>query len=462
MTIEAQLVENVLSKNFADYDSEDLRYAKHRITDTIGALIGGVHASGADMMLEIVKGWGGTEESTILGIGEKVPAANAVLAMGIMARANDFEPAGGPEIAGRKSPGHYSATSVPVAFAIAEKLGLGGKDLINALILGDDLGSRIGTAGAASFDAGWDPAGTCSRFASTAITGKLIDLNKDQMLNALGIALTQVAGTMLPVYDYTHSFNLSQGLAGWNGILSVELAQRGFTGPKDFLFGNFGYYQQFGHDVDPGILTGDLGKKFYSDEEFKLFPCCRGIASPIETALKLVKENDINPEEIKDIQIDLPPKSKTSFLIQPFRTGPSLKATAILNTTFNVANVFLRGDVGLGHYRDEAILDSRIKNLTDKIRINTTASGEKFYCEITVKMGDGSVFSAITEEPRGDYRNKPITKGEIREKFFASAAFSGAISLEQAERALDLLDRLETLDSLTELINVLTPEAKLS
>lgn len=460
MTIILEMVRNVLDKQFEDFDSQTIEYAKIRIMDTVGAIIGGVNSSGADMILELVKQWGGREESTILPVGEKVPATNAVLAMGIMARSNDFEPGGGPLIDGKKSPGHYSATTVPTALSVSEKLGLDGKTLITSLILGDDLASRIGVAGAGPIEAtGWDPAGTCSRFGASAIAGKLIGLDETQMLNALGIVFTQMAGTMQPVFEYTHSFKLSQGVAGWNGILSAELAKKGFTGPRDPLMGEFGYFRQYCKDVDRNILTKDLGKRYYSDEEFKLYPCCRGNAGSVESAKKLVKENDLYMDNIAEINIDVAPGMKDSFLNQPFRTDACPQATGILNIKYNVANVLLRKDAKLEHYTDEAICDPEILKVIQKIRINPILKqGGRLSSLIRVKMNNGREFSEFTDIPRGDFYESPLTKDEIRSKFRASAGFTNIIKIKKVEKALNLIENLEELDNVRVLVKSLIPD----
>ena len=458
MNVSQELVRNVLDTEFEDFDSETVDYAKNRIIDTIGALIGGIHSSGCDMILDLVREWGGKEESTILATGDKIPAANATLVMGIMARSNDFEPGGGPEIDGKKFPGHYSATTVPTAFAMAEKLGMSGKELITALILGDDLAGRIGVAGAAPWDIGWDPAGLCSRFGATAIAGKLMGLNESQMLNALGIALNQLSGTMQAVLDYTHTCKLNQGVAAWNGIISAELARRGFTGPKDPLMSRFGYFHQYSREVEPGIMTRELGKKFYADDEFKLYPCCRGNAGSVESTLKLVQENDMEPGDIVEVTIDLSPMWVDSFLIQPFEVGDCPQMSAILNLYYNVANALIRKTVKLEHYTDESIRDPKILKLTRKIKINPTVPGERMSSLVRVKMKDGRELSAFTEVPRGDLRVTPITREEIKDKFRASTAFSKAISQENAEKALNMLDGLEELGDLTDLVETLTPD----
>lgn len=457
MDVTRQLIANLIYINYEGLKPETVDYARTRIIDTIGCLLGGIHSSGADMMLDMVKGWGGNPESTVLGFGYKLPAVNASLAMGVMARSNDFEPAGGPDISGTKSPGHYSATSVPTAFVMTEKLGSSGKELITALVLGDDLAARIGNAGAGPWDLGWDPAATCSRFAAAAIAGKLMKLNQEQMINALGIVFTQISGTMLPVMEYTHSFKISQGLAGWNGIFSAELAKRGFTGPQDFLFGPFGYYRQYCREVKKEILTAGLGEQYYADEEFKLFPCCRGNHSSIETTLKLVTDNDIDANDIEEIKIKVNSSWKGSFLIQPFQTRNSSQAAAILNLYYNVASVILRKDTKLDYYTDGAVNNPEIAGLIKKIKIDLTGTGKRMTSQVIIRMKDGREYAGSTDLPRGDYRFTPLTREEIKNKFFTNVKYSGAITLHKAVKAYDLLNRLEDLDNINELVEALTP-----
>jgi 2-methylcitrate dehydratase PrpD len=282
--------------------------------------------------------------------------------------------------------------------------------------------------------------------------------NEEQILNAIGIAFMQISGSMIAVMDYTHSSKLLQGVAGWNGILSAELAQRGFSGPREPLMGQFGYYQQFSRGVDTEIITRDLGKKFYADEEFKLYPCCRGNASSVETTLKLVSENDIEPSQIKEIYIELNPFWKGSFLIQPFKIGPCTQVSAILNLNYNVSSALLRKSSRLENYTDEAIRDPAVQELANKIKISTDSTGKRMSCLIRVVTLDNREYSASIDVPRGDYTSNPITKGEIIEKFKTSAAFSRAITGDNAKRAIDMLERLEELKDLTGLINVLIPK----
>ena len=74
--------------------------------------------------------------------GIRVPLHNAALVNGVMARSYDFEPTG-PLVDGKSTPAHLSGTTVPTAITVAEHKGVSGRDLLTALILGDDIASRI-------------------------------------------------------------------------------------------------------------------------------------------------------------------------------------------------------------------------------------------------------------------------------------------------------------------------------
>ena len=191
MDIMTELTRNVLRTPFDAFDFSVVESAKERIIDVVGCTIGGANAPGCSMLLDLVREWGGREEATIIVHGVKVPAHNAALVNSIMARSYDFEPCGSL-VNGKTTPAHISGTTVPVALTMGEARGASGKDVLTALILGDDLTSRIIAASNVNLDSGFDQTGIANMFGATAIAGRLLGLNEHQMLNALGIALNQV------------------------------------------------------------------------------------------------------------------------------------------------------------------------------------------------------------------------------------------------------------------------------
>jgi len=270
-----KLAANVLETRFENFDNATLEATRYRIIDTLGCLIGGSTDSGNPELVELMRDEGGKQEATILVHGGKIPAANATMVNSIMARSFDFEPVS-PLVEGVGCPGHTSGTTVPTAITIAEAVNASGREMITALLVGDDIAARILAASGFGFTLGWDGVGTVNTFGVTAIAGKLLGLDKLQMRNSFGIALNLIGTTFQTIWDGTTAFKLPQGLAARNGIFAAQLAKAGWSGPEDALFSRFGYYKMFTEGCQkPEALTRDLGKKFYYDGTIKPYPCCR-------------------------------------------------------------------------------------------------------------------------------------------------------------------------------------------
>jgi len=456
MNVCKQLAENMTGTSFETFNHNVVENAKNRIIDVIGCLIAGANLPPSPMLVEMVREWGGKEESTILVHGGRAPTYNVGMVNTIMARLLDFEPIS-PVVDGRGNLVHLSATTVPAAFAVAEQKRAGGKELITALILGDDLASRIIAASESHANLGWEPMGTVTTFGAAAIAGRLSRFNEDQMLNAFGIALDQIGGTVQSVWEGTHAFVLPQGLATRAGIFSAELAGRGFSGVKDALLSQYGYFALYCRTYNPEILTKGLGKNFYADGTFKVYPSCRGTHAAIDCALDIVHKNKIKIEDISEITLGVLRSSHEGFLgflAQPFEIGDYPPATAKFNLRYNVANALVRKSARVEHFTDEFIGDTRVCELARKVKLTDLPSSAEFNTVLEIKMKDGRILSAGTNTSRGG-PDSPLSDGEIREKFRANVAFSNTITVRNAEEALDMLNHLEEVDDVKQIVNLL-------
>ena len=134
---------NVVDTWFENFDKVTVETAKNRIIDTVGCLIGGANDPGNPELVNLVKEYGGKAEATILFHGGQVPAGNAAMLNSIMARSFDFEPVS-PLVEGRGTPGHISGTTVMTAITMGEVQDITGKELLTALLVGDDIRKGIG------------------------------------------------------------------------------------------------------------------------------------------------------------------------------------------------------------------------------------------------------------------------------------------------------------------------------
>jgi len=455
MDISRQFAANVVQTSFKSLDELTISRARWRVLDAIGCLISGANAAGCKAMLTLVKQWGGAAESTVLVHGVKAPAHHAAMMNSLMTRSFDFEPVDA-EGENKSSPAHISGTTVPTALAMAEQRAASGLDLITALVLGDDIVCRLGVASGFDFDLGWDNTGTINGFGATAVAGKLLGLDEKQLHNAFGIVLNQLAGTMDGVMDKSMAFKLPIALSARNGIFAAELAGQGFAGVKDPFLGTNGFFKLYCRNHNTQDIVKNLGKKFYADAIIKPYSACRMTHSSIDSALKIARGNDYKVTDIKEIEVLVTPGTFKGFCSQPLFFGETPQVEAAFSIPYTVACALLRKEVKPDYFTEEAIRDPEIQSLIGKMRLLPEIPADKGQMtEINVKMKDGRVLTASTDFPKGHYVKSPLTADEIKAKYRNNVAYSKTVSNKKAEKALEIILKLEELKDVRELTGLL-------
>jgi 2-methylcitrate dehydratase PrpD len=455
MSITDELVSNLLETRFEDFPQDVVELAKYAVIDGVGCVVGGANDTGCPMIIELIQEWGGKEESTILVHGVRAPSHNVALANAVMARSFDYGMVD-MFVEGEVRPSHIGETLVPTAVAVAEQQAMSGRELLTAFILGEDLVARVMAASIPKIT--WDITGTGNTLGATALTGRLLGLDNRKMVHAFGIALNQMGGTTQNLIERVHGFKLGQGLSAQRGIFSVKLAGKGFTGVKDPLTGNLGYFELFSPDYQPEVLTRNLGRKFYSEVTFKPYPSCRGTHGAIDCSLEIVKKHDIEAEEIDEVIIMIPEQSYPPIIREPFTMGIVPHVDAIFSLPYTVACALLRGSVSVEHFTDEAMNDPRIAEMTKKVKIDIQEFPHESYLASTVnvRMKDGRELSAHVNVPKGNEVDNPLTREEKRDKFRGNVRFSNKVSPDDCEKALHLLENLEDIEDVGEIVRLLS------
>jgi 2-methylcitrate dehydratase PrpD len=331
-----------------------------------------------------------------------------------------------------------------------------GREVLSALILGDDLASRVIAASNLNIDSGWDSTGTANAFGATAIAARLYGLDERQTLNALGLALNRLAGTFQNIYDGAHSFKLPQGLAAEAGIFSAALARKGFTGVRDALLSQNGYFSLYCRSYQLDALTHDLGQKFYADNSHKPYPCCRSNHAAIDCVLDLLQRHPILPEDIEQIIVDITPTAKNFAVGQTFKIRDVPQIDAAFSLQYTVASTLLRKGIRLEHFTDEFVTDPAVLALAGKIRLRDAIPPDKpLAARVRIEMKHGGELEERVDMPKGNGTLTPLSAEEKRKKFFDNAAFSEALPPSRAEELLYLLERIEDLDDLSTVARLL-------
>lgn len=456
-TATQELIHNMLDVDFSSFDARTIRNAKNQIIDLAAVMVSGYNGPGNAALLDLVKDWGGKGEATILVHGNKVPLPAAAMMNSLQCRSYDHE-AVGPYPFGQNKDmfaGHVESSTVPAAFSVSEFVKASGKDLISAVVLGGDLAARIAFVEGIGFNHPFDPVGTANAFGVAGIAGRLLGLNENQMMNAFGILVTQVAGNFRSLWDGVLTFKLYGATAARNGILAALWAQRGYTGLKDPLFGPQGYFECYcPKPYHPEYMNRDLGKEFYSQGMHKKYPSCYGNHNIIDCGLDILKEHDLDAEEIQEITIGIPAMMLNSYGTMPFKEGDSQPA-ALFYQAYSAANVLLRKGARVEHYTEEAVRDPKVVALAGKVK-HAVSRQKNGATELIVKMQNGKVYEAVYQYPmmRG-YPARPLSQEEITEKYWNNINFCGKIPRERAEKALNMIENLEEVENVADLVNLL-------
>jgi 2-methylcitrate dehydratase PrpD len=451
-----KLAADALETKFENFSRETLEAAKYRIIDTLGCLIGGAADSGNPELLNLIKEQGGKKDATILIHGIKAPIANAAMMNCIMARSFDFGPVS-PLVEGVSCPGHISETTIPAAFTLAEMVNASGKEFITALLVGDNVATRILAASGFGFSLGWDGVGTVNTFGVAATAGRLFGLNQLQLRNALGIALNQIGTTFQSFWDGTTAFKLPQGLAARGGITSAQLAKAGWSGPEDALFGRFGYYKMFTDGAHkPEVLTEGLGSKYYYDGTIKPYPCCRIPHAAIQAAETLVKKHNLKAVDIKAVKLETAQGGLDHVCGHPFIIGSFPHGNAAFSYEYVLASTFLFGTLKPEHMTEKAIRNPQIAEFIKKIKLAAVTDIPFERARLTVTLNDGREMTETVLNVKGDPLTNPMTHDDIIVKYWVNVDFTQKISKKKAEKLLDNILNIEKVDSIRKLVPLLT------
>jgi 2-methylcitrate dehydratase PrpD len=457
-TLTDQVTQHIIGTGFDAIDARTVQRAKVRLIDSLGNIAAGHRAQGNDAVVQLAARWGGAQESAVLVHGLRVPAQTAAMVNAVMMRSYDFEAIGAEGPDRTQAAAHISGTTVPVALAVAERVGAGGRDLLTALILGDDLASRLGAASGFDVYSGGDNTGTINGLGGTAVAAKLMGLDTRQLRNALGIVENQLAGTVANIFDQTLAFKLPMAFAARNAVVSAEMAELGFTGPVDAIGGRHGFLDMYCAKPAPGKITHRLGEEFYADCVIKPWASCRASHPSLDACVRLVTENQVDLDTIEQIRIHVTPRTLAGFVGQPFEIGECPEVSGAFSIRFTAATALMYGTVRPEHLTIEHMNDPRLRALLGKITlVDSLPPHEYLTAEVELLLQGGSQLRTRVDVPRGDIYAAPLSEAEILDKYYANVEFGGRVSRAAAEEAVETINNLESLGDITALVKLFTP-----
>ena len=444
------LSEYAVGLTYGDLDAATVHQVKRTVVDTLGCALGGYWSEPAQIARQLAGSVGGREPARIIGAADSSAPDWAAFANGVMIRyldCNDsyFSPGGG-----------HPSDMIAAVLAMAEARNRDGQDVITAITLAYEIFCRLSDQ-VVSGDLGWDQ-GMFSVVGAAAAAGQLLRLNREQMGNAISLALAP----NLPL-GVTRTGELSMwkgcatAAATRAGVFAAQLAAAGMTGPGEPFAGPRGLWEQAGV-AQPVTLDpfGGRGQPFLINHTtFKFYPSQIHTQAPIGLALELRPQ--VNLSEIAAIVVQTYRSGVSSPETEPEKWAPQTRETADHSIPFLVALALQEGAVTPASFTPEKIADPALRALMGRMTLTegpgfTEKYPGQYNCRIEITTRAGDTFAAATAYPKG-HRQNPLDDGEVSAKFCRLAM--PTITAAQCRAALELLWKLESRPDLREVYDAL-------
>lgn len=459
MDASERLADNIARTEYKDLPEEAVLAAKISILDTIGCSFAGAKVRDSKRLHGVLsshypgKGMG-------IGFHGTINPSAAVLLNTFTGRILDYDE--NDEDTGD----HPSVAIVPVALAISEmEKNVSGKDFITAIALGADIVLRIRRSSPLKLGKHPWTTGTYAPFAAASTASKLFKFDKERTWDAIGIAFSECSNTVQSHYDGAHAHRIHHGMAAQAGYLSAVFAKSGFTGVRNILEGEFGFYKSFHtgkYDVD--ILLEGLGRHFEGVHlGVKPYPCCRFMHGAIDGVFKLkedVKRTEgLTVSDFKKITVKV---NRSAFVLcgrQPW-SPPKTVVESQFNIPYAVAVALAKRKVGIEDFTEEAVNNKDVLSWGDRIEVLMDDGLNKIQRQIaptivSIETKDGRVHECTIEFAVGDPHN-PLSKEQINEKFFANVRYANPnVSPATVIKIADAVWRMDTLENAGALLTLL-------
>lgn len=429
----------VAGLRYEDLPPKVVRAAKRQILGILGAAYAGTRMATADGLHRGVAAMGDREEATVVGGAKRLSTSmrNAAMANSFLSQILEWEDF--------LLLSHAGASVVPAALAVAEARGRSGRELLTAIVAGDEIVGRSGEVMQDGTNLG--NAVPNHQIEAALVAGKLLGLDAVRLADAVGISCTQPQTTSLIAWTAP-----AKGmLTGWpvaTGVTAAQLAEAGVIGSHDVLDNPLGFVSRASDVDDPArlqLLTAGLGSDWRTETLIvKPYPADGFIMTAIDAAIDLHRTSGVRAGDVASL---------TAYINVPFAATSTLFSEgkqAIYDTIrdrrdwtyialqydgyYPIAAALTDGELSWRQWTDDRLYSPEIHALMRKIKLVPDVVVGVWGAEINVVTTDGR-----TLVKRVDCIKEVDAAAKLRE---------GADGLIPGSRIDDIVAAVEGLESL--------------
>jgi 2-methylcitrate dehydratase PrpD len=430
---------------------EAAEHAKHHLLDTLASIVSGSELLPGQAAQRYIGAHGGKGVATIAGTMLTAAPADAALANGVMAHADETDDS---HNASRSHPG---CAVVPAALAVGEELGIDGARFLRAVTLGYDVGTRVVMAmGGAEFSyesslATHSIAGTfCAAAAAACAAG----LNARQMRWALDYTAQQSSGIVAWRRDTDHIEKafVFGGMTARNGVTAALVVRSGWNGVEDIFSGADNFFQAYAPKAKPERLVEKLGERYeVVQTDIKKWTVGSPIQGPLDAIEAIRSKRRFQSDQVRRVTVRLAPSVAA---VVDNRDIPDICLQHMVAVMLVDQTVSFHAAHDKPRMQDAAILRQRAK-------VDLVRDGELVQflpvriAVVEIELADGTRLSERISAVRGTPRN-PMSRTEVMEK--ARDLTAPILGREKSARLIDTVYAIETVTDIRNLQPLLQRE----
>ncbi len=428
--------------------------ARCLVLDLIGNIVRGRYETeSAQPMLAAARALGlGAGHAGVFGDPCRWIPAGAAFLNGAFGHALDFDDTHA------EASVHPGAVVIPAALAAGEMAGANGAEVLAGIVAGYEVSCRVALAlpARAHYDRGFHPTATCGSFGAAVAAGRVLGLAADGIESALGIALSQTAGSLQFLANGAWTKRFQVGWSAMSGLVAATLAAEGFVGPQAALEGHFGFLRAYAPDPVPERAVQGLGRVFeIMRTGVKPYPSCRYGHAGIEAALALRADHRLRAEEIVSVTYGLSQAGMRLIGEPPAqKADPHSVVDGQFSGPFVIACALVTGALEWDSYQH--LRTAEVRALMPKVHCVHDAAMEALgpmAGRLTI-VARGETFAKVIAVPTGEPETFPGI-GDLRAKFDALA--TPVLGTERTARLAEAVLTMDTLSDIARLTRLGAP-----
>ncbi len=436
--ISEHLVDFLFNLDYSDLPSEVVHQAKRCLLDYLGVTLAGSATETADKLKYFLSNFKEEAQCTVIGYKRKTDIFKSAMLNGITSHVLELDDGH------RYATVHTGAAVISSLLPLIEQRGnIDGKSAIVSLVVGYETALMLGKAVQPSHRSrGFHATATCGTIGAAMAASKALNLSKEDMSNALGLAGTSASGLLQFLEDGSEIKQYHPGKAALCGLLAAYLAQSGLTAPHNILEGGRGFFHSTTDNCKLSGISANLGKSYaILDVYFKPYAACRHCHAPIEAILNIRSRNNFDIDQINKIFV-FTYRSAVDGHSDPL---PKSIVGAKMSVPFSVAVTLKTGWAGPKQFEPSSFNDPEIVSIAKKVEVKedptfTQLVPLKRPAVVEITMLDGRKFQDRVDFPKGEPEN-PMSDENLRKKF--TELTSSCRSTEEIKNIVKIVENTE-------------------